>query len=64
MSRFETWHSTYYPDYVDDEGEPLEDGWYYWFCEAGCLPDSDAFGPFPTRSQAHAAALGELEQDD
>lgn len=21
-------------------------GWYYWSCFPGCLPDSDAFGPF------------------
>lgn len=21
-------------------------GWYYWTCAPGCLPDSDAFGPF------------------
>ena len=24
-------------------GEP---GWYWWGCYAGCLPDSDAVGPF------------------
>jgi hypothetical protein len=26
-------------------GEP---GWYWWGCYAGCLPDSDAVGPFAT----------------
>ena len=35
-------------------------GWYYWFCFPGCLPDSDAFGPFDTHNEALQAAREEL----
>lgn len=28
------------------------DGWYYWFCFPGCLPDSEEYGPFSTREEA------------
>jgi len=27
-------------------------GWYFWFCFPGCLPDSDAFGPYSTEEEA------------
>jgi hypothetical protein len=27
-------------------------GWYYWFCSPGCLPDSEAVGPFKSRREA------------
>lgn len=27
-------------------------GWYFWFCLPGCLPDSDAFGPYQTEKEA------------
>lgn len=27
-------------------------GWYYWFCFPGCLPDSDAIGPFASEAEA------------
>jgi hypothetical protein len=27
-------------------------GWYYWFCFPGCLPDSEPFGPFDTKEEA------------
>jgi hypothetical protein len=42
----------YADDLTDDEGEPLEAGWYYWYCFPGCLPDSEAIGPFETRAAA------------
>ena len=29
-----------------------EPGWYYWFCQPGCLPDGDPFGPFKTEKDA------------
>jgi hypothetical protein len=32
-------------------------GWYWWECYPGCLPDSDAFGPFPTSYRAYHDAL-------
>ena len=31
---------------------PLDDGWYYWHCFPGCLPDSDPIGPFDTEAEA------------
>ena len=35
------------------EGHELSGpGWYYWFCFPGCLPDSDAYGPFETEEIA------------
>lgn len=27
-------------------------GWFYWFCFPGCLPDSDAYGPFDSEEVA------------
>jgi len=36
-----------------------EAGWYWWTCSPGCLPDSDAAGPFATEAEALADA-----QDD
>ena len=24
----------------------LDDGWYWWSCRPGCLPDGESFGPF------------------
>lgn len=40
------------PAWRDDDGEPLAQGWYYWFCFPGCLPDSEPSGPFKTRASA------------
>ena len=31
-------------------------GWYYWYCTPGCLPDSDAMGPYATQQEAITAA--------
>lgn len=56
---------TYY-QFTDEEGEPFgsfevwyaspgsdyEPGWYWWACFAGCLPDSDAVGPFNSQIEA------------
>ena len=33
-------------------------GWYWWVCQPGCLPDSDAHGPFPTYEAAWQDAQG------
>ncbi len=35
-----------------DAPAALEEGWYYWFCFPGCLPDSDPIGPFATEQEA------------
>jgi hypothetical protein len=35
-----------------DEYTITEAGWYWWSCFPGCLPDSDAIGPFETEKEA------------
>lgn len=42
---------------VQEEG--LTGGWFYWYCFPGCMPDSEATGPFATRAEALAAAQSE-----
>jgi hypothetical protein len=44
-----------------DSNEEAEDyesgqGWFFWFCMPGCLPDSEPFGPYSTKKQALAEA--------
>ena len=57
---FEVWtdkHGKRHNDFeTEDQEEPCEDGWYYWFCFPGCLPDSDPVGPFTTEAEALADA--------
>ena len=36
----------------DDEPDEYRQGWYYWFCFPGCLPDSDVVGPFASEADA------------
>jgi hypothetical protein len=31
---------------------PMQEGWYYWFCFPGCLPDGEPIGPFETEQNA------------
>ncbi len=45
----------------DEEGELCESGWYYWYCQPGCLPDSEPIGPFPTKDEALSDALDQDE---
>jgi hypothetical protein len=42
--------------FFDEEGLPLPDGWYWWTCFPGCLPDGDPNGPFDTEDEALADA--------
>ena len=35
---------------IDEEG--ITGGWFYWYCFPGCMPDSEATGPFATRAEA------------
>lgn len=49
---------------IDDDGDPLPAGWYYWACFPGCLPDSDPFGPYGTEEEAIAAAQEDAYDDD
>jgi hypothetical protein len=44
---------------VDEQG--IEGGWFYWYCFPGCLPDSEAFGPYKSYAEALAAAGEEAE---
>ena len=41
-----------------DEAEGLA-GFYWWTCCPGCMPDSDAIGPFDTEDEAKEDALNE-----
>ena len=38
--------------WVDSDEQPMPAGWYWWSCFPGCLPDSDAFGPFDSFQDA------------
>ncbi len=41
------------PDHIrGEEGERMPSGYYYWYCFPGCLPDSEAYGPFDTEELA------------
>ena len=53
-------HSSDYPVEADDE--PLEPGWYYWYCFPSCLPDSDPIGPFESEEAAIEAVREENEE--
>lgn len=39
---------------LDEEGDCLGTGWYYWSCFPGCLPGGDPFGPYDTQEIAIA----------
>jgi hypothetical protein len=34
-----------------------EPGWFWWPCFPGCIPDSDAIGPFSTSREAFFNAM-------
>lgn len=44
----------------DEDGADLEPGYYYWFVQAGCLPDSEPFGVYHSADEARKAAADEL----
>ena len=35
------------------------DGWFWWACFPGCLPDGEPAGPFPTAEGAYLDAIGD-----
>jgi hypothetical protein len=37
---------------TDEEGTPLEPGFYWWACFPGCLPDGEPSGPYQTEEEA------------
>lgn len=45
-----------------EDGEPLPSGWYYWYCEPGCLPDSDPIGPYASEAEADQAVQDDLDE--
>lgn len=45
----------YDPEPAELGGEPYAPGWYYWYCQPGCLPDSDPIGPYATEAEAQEA---------
>lgn len=46
------------PFQLDDTA--LENGWYWWTCLPGCMPDSEPSGPFKTEAEA----LEDAQSDD
>jgi hypothetical protein len=46
----------YADDLTNEEGEPLEAGWYWWTRFPGCMPDGEPSGPFATEADAIADA--------
>lgn len=54
--------STEYDEEREAEAEKLA-GYYWWTCCPGCIPDSDASGPFETEEEANEdAGGGEYEE--
>ena len=37
---------------TNNKDERLPDGFYWWSCQPGCLPDGDPSGPFKTEDEA------------
>lgn len=37
---------------LDEDGEPLPSGFYYWFCFPGCLPEGEPYGPYSSEQEA------------
>lgn len=44
--------------------DQLTEGWFYWSCFPGCLPESDPIGPFDTEDEAIADARDGIEDDE
>jgi hypothetical protein len=51
----ETFHVVRGDDIWEGYGLDTE-GYYYWYCFPGCLPDSEPIGPFDTEADALADA--------
>ncbi len=46
----------YAGDLINEEGEPMDAGWFWWACFPGCMPDGPPNGPFATEAEALADA--------
>ena len=54
----EVFHHTPHVNQGDDP--PLdEEGWFWWACWPGCLPDGEPSGPFETEEEAMKDANAE-----
>jgi len=42
---------------LSDELSDFPDGWYWWSCFTGCLPDGDPMGPFDMEKEAYRDAV-------
>ncbi len=42
---------------VFNSDDTLQDGWYWWSCSPGCLPDGDPNGPFDSEIEAQEDAV-------
>ena len=53
------------PDDQSDREHAADElaGWYWWTCSPGCLPESDASGPFVTETEAIEDAGGGHYED-
>jgi hypothetical protein len=51
----------FYVDGRDTASCIYEVGWYWWYCWPGCLPDSEAYGPYFTEQAAYEAAREDRE---
>jgi hypothetical protein len=49
---------------LDEEGDALEVGWYWWSCFPGCMPDGEPSGPFETHAEAVADAQEGSEEEE
>jgi len=47
---------------LQDKASSLE-GWYYWTCFPGCMPEGDATGPFKSEEDAQADAGEEVDDE-
>ena len=64
MTNIEVFHSSMYghDQELDEYGDrAFPDGFYWWSCSPGCLPDSDPQGPFDTEAEATENARSRLE---
>ena len=56
---------TWIAEGMKEEGGSATDleGWYYWYCLPGCLPDSNPMGPYNTKREALEAAREDYADD-
>jgi len=57
-----SWQADRLAEYMED-GSSLDEackalaGYYYWSCQIGCIPDSEAYGPFASENEAKQDAF-------